>query len=64
MYAIVNIVDRKEFEERYHMPFGYGACEVYLDLKDAVSDFRELNEPDTIIEVYDKGFKEEVHGRK
>ena len=70
MYAIVDTKFRKEFEENYHMPYGYGDCEVYKDLDNAIDDFNDgyvyfsnngESYNDYVIEMYDRGTVETVY---
>ena len=43
-FAVVNEIERDKFEKDWHMPYGYAACYVTMDLEDAM-DFMETHYP-------------------
>ena len=63
MYIILDEDVRRKFEETYQIPYGYGDgnCYIYENLGDAMADFKEVAEQGTIIEIYDKGYRDTVY---
>lgn len=43
-FAVVNEMERDDFEREWHMSFGYAACYVSMDLEDAM-DWMETKCP-------------------
>jgi hypothetical protein len=36
-YAVVNQIERDDFEKEWQMPYGYASCYITLDMEDAMN---------------------------
>ena len=56
-YVVINEIDRDDFERKWQIPYGYGECEVHLDLEDAINELETYySSSDWIVEeVTDDG---------
>lgn len=59
-YAVLNEMERDDFEKESHLPYGYGAVDVYDDFEQAMDEAEWMGSGFVVEEVSEDG-RQVVH---
>ena len=61
-YVVINEMDRDDFEQKYALSYGYGDCEVHMDVMDAIEELEEYYDTNEwVVEEISNGGRQIVY---